>query len=100
MNKIEKHQEQIKALCEKHKVETLYAFGSVLNERFNSESDIDLLVKFQEIDLLDYADNYFNLLFSLQSVLDRKVDLVTEQSLKNPYFIEQINNTKQLIYAN
>ncbi|WOC51431.1 nucleotidyltransferase [Bergeyella porcorum] len=100
MNKIEIHQEQIKALCEKHKVKTLYAFGSVLNERFNSESDIDLLVKFQEIDLLDYADNYFNLLFSLQSVLDRKVDLVTEQSLKNPYFIEQINNTKQLIYAN
>lgn len=91
---------EIESLCKAHKVQTLYAFGSVLNEGFNEESDIDFLVNFQEIAVLEYADNYFDLLFALQKIFNRKVDLVTEKSLKNPYFIAEINKTKQLIYEN
>jgi predicted nucleotidyltransferase len=75
-------------------------FGSVLNEKFNEKSDLDFLVSFNKnIELLDYADNYFNFLFSLEDLFSRDIDLVTEKSLKNPYFIKELENTKQLIYA-
>lgn len=99
MNEIFKYKNEIEELCKKHRVQGFYVFGSVLTESFNTDSDIDFLVNFQDIELLDYADNYFGLLFALQELFDRKVDLVTEKSLKNPYFIEEINRTKQLIYA-
>ena len=72
----------------------------VLNEKFNEKSDLDFLVSFNKnIELLDYADNYFNFLFSLEDLFSRDIDLVTEKSLKNPYFIKELENTKQLIYA-
>ena len=45
MKLIQRNIAQIVALCEKHKVESLYVFGSVLTERFNDESDIDFVVK-------------------------------------------------------
>ena len=51
-----------------------------------------------EIVEMDYADNYFDLLFSLQELLNRKVDLVAEEKLRNPYFIDSINRSKELVY--
>ena len=47
MNLINNNISKIKELCEKFKVNKLYAFGSVLTSRFNDESDVDILVKFQ-----------------------------------------------------
>lgn len=44
MNVIEKNIDRLKILCEKYKVAELYIFGSVLNNRFSSESDIDFIV--------------------------------------------------------
>lgn len=90
--------QHLKKLCKSHRVKSLYAFGSVLENRFNKESDIDFLVNFQEMEILDYADNYFNFLFALEDFFKRKIDLGTEKSLKNPYFIQEINQKKQLIY--
>ena len=60
MNILETYTSDIKKLCESHKVKSLYAFGSVLTERFNGESDIDLIVDFSNIEVEDYADNYFD----------------------------------------
>ena len=65
MNLITQNIESIKALCKSHKVKSLYAFGSVLSDKFNDESDIDLIVNFSDVQLLDYADNYFDFGFSL-----------------------------------
>lgn len=97
---IENNKTQINKLCHENKVEKLYVFGSVLTDTFNSESDLDFVVSFNEsIEMLDYADNYFNFLFSLEDLFKRDIDLVTEKSLQNPYFIEELNNTKKLIYA-
>ena len=64
----------ITELCKAHNVKSLYAFGSVLNDKFNSESDVDLVVDFQPIDVLDYGDNYYDLKFSLEKIFQRKVD--------------------------
>jgi len=99
MNLIENHNNDILNLCKKHKVKSLYAFGSVLTDKFNSESDIDLIVDFEQLDVLDYGDNYYNLKFSLENIFKRSVDLLEEKALKNPYFIKAVNQSKKLIYG-
>jgi len=94
------HIPKIRKLCEQHKVDKLYAFGSVLTDRFSKESDVDFLYTFKsDIPLLDYADNYFDFKFSLEDMFNRPVDLVSEKQLSNPYFIKEIDATKQLIYG-
>jgi len=94
------HIQQIRELCEQHKLERLYAFGSVLTDRFSENSDIDFLYTFKEdIPLLDVVDHYFNFQNELEKTLNRPVDLVSEKSLNNPYFIKEVDNTKQLIYG-
>jgi uncharacterized protein len=99
MNTIEQNISSIQYLCENHNVDKLYLFGSILGNTFNEKSDIDFLVRFKNIELLKYADNYFDLKFSLENLLKRPVDLLEEQSIKNPYFIETLNEAKKLIYG-
>jgi predicted nucleotidyltransferase len=99
MNLINQNIELINKLCKSHKVKRLYAFGSVLTDKFNEQSDVDLIVDFSDIQLLDYADNYFDLKFSLEDALKRSVDLLEEKAIKNPYFKKAIEKNKQLIYG-
>ena len=99
MNRLETYTKDIIKLCETHKVKSLYAFGSVLTDNFNQESDIDLIVNFGEVQLLDYADNYFDLKFSLEDTLKRSVDLLEEKAIKNPYFRQSVNQQRQLVYG-
>ena len=98
MNTLSAYKNEINALCANHKVRSLYAFGSVLTPNFNTNSDIDLIVDFKEIDVKDYADNYFDFKFSLQDIFNRPVDLLEEQAIKNPYFKEALNKKKVNIY--
>lgn len=99
MNFLQHHLSDIYKLCESHKVKALYAFGSVLTENFNEKSDVDLVVDFQSLDVLDYADNYFDLKFSLEDVLKRPIDLLEEKAIKNPYFKQNLEKQRQLIYG-
>jgi len=92
------NEEDIRQLCIKYNVKSLFAFGSVTTEEFTDESDIDLLVSFMPMSPEDYADAYLDLADSIESLLKRSVDLVTERSLRNPYFIDSINKTKSKIY--
>jgi len=91
---------QLKELCKKYHVATMYLFGSAATDAFNDNSDIDFLISFRNnVSLEEYADNYFDLLFELEDIFERKIDLVTEKTLSNPYFIRSVEQTKQLIYA-
>lgn len=99
MSNLEKHLQNISKLCKKHKVRKLYAFGSVLTESFNEDSDIDLIVDFSKINVEDYADNYFDLKFSLQNLLQRPIDLLENSSIKNPYLRKALDQKKQLVYG-
>lgn len=96
---LEQYKSEIQRLCASHNVKRLYAFGSVLSERFGSNSDVDLIVDFDPIAVEDYADNYFDLKFSLQDLLRRKVDLLEEKALKNPYFKQSVNKNRKLVYG-
>jgi hypothetical protein len=100
MKIIHEHNDEIVSLCESHKVKQLYAFGSVLTDKFNANSDIDLIVDFLQLDLLEYADNYFDLKFALEKVFKRKIDLLEEKAIKNPFFKEAIKQKRQLLYGN
>ena len=99
MNLIQNYSKEIINLCKTHKVKSLYAFGSVITEKFNPESDVDLLVDFQQLDVLDYSDNYYNLKFSLEDMFKRNVDLLEEKAIRNPYFLKTLNQNKKLIYG-
>jgi len=91
---------QLITLCKKYRVATMHLFGSAATDTFNEKSDVDFLISFRnDVHLDEYADNYFELLFEMEDIFERKVDLVTEKSLSNPFFIRSVNQTKQLIYA-
>jgi predicted nucleotidyltransferase len=91
---------EIENLCRQYNVKTLYAFGSVLTDKFNSDSDVDLIVDFMDIIPLEsYADNYFDFKFSLQDILKRPIDLLEEKAIRNPYFRQNVNQKRQLIYG-
>ena len=102
MKLVERNMQTIIALCQMmYKVNKLFVFGSILTERFNKESDIDLVVDFNKKDITDYFDNYYNyynLKDSLQEVLGREVDLLEEQAIKNPYLRNSVDSSKMLIY--
>ena len=99
MKLLENNISQIVALCRKHKVSKLFAFGSILTNRFNDESDVDLLVSFNKSEVTDYFDNYFDFKYSLEDLLGRTVDLLEEQTVKNPYLKKNLEATKSLIYG-
>ena len=90
---------EIRLLCQKNRVKSLYVFGSVLTDRFTDKSDIDLIVDIDSIDPLEYSDFYFNLKFALEELLRREIDLLESRALKNPYLIDNINQSKTLLYA-
>lgn len=99
MNLIESNIERLRFLCLRHKVGKLFVFGSVLSNRFNADSDIDLIVDFNEVDLSEYADNYFTLKDELEKLFNRKVDLLEEQAIRNPFFKKSIDQQKRLVYG-
>lgn len=101
MKLIELNMDKIVALCKKYKVNKLWVFGSILTDRFNDDSDVDLSVRFDKdrIPLLEYADNYLDFLEDLKKLFSRDVDLITEDSVTNPFFIKELNATKQQIYG-
>jgi predicted nucleotidyltransferase len=91
--------ETIKQLCQMHEVESLHLFGSACTERFSPESDIDFLITFKELSVALYKEDYFSLHQKMESLFNRKVDLITERSLNNPFFTSSVEQTKELIYS-
>jgi predicted nucleotidyltransferase len=85
-------------LCKLHKVKTLFAFGSVLTDRFGQESDVDFIVDLFEKDPLEYTEDYFGLKFGLEKILRRQIDLLEERSDLNPVVKKEIERSKTLIY--
>ncbi len=99
MNEVERHIESIKKLCSIHCVDKLYLFGSILGRDYNENSDVDFIVSFRDMELLSYSDNYFNFKFSLEDLLQRRIDLLEESAIRNPFFIQSVNDLKVLIYG-
>lgn len=99
MKLIENKINDLNLLCKKYHVSLLYVFGSILTKDFDNKSDIDFVVYFEEIPILDYADNFFDFMHELEKVFNRKVDLISGKAMKNPYFIKEVEQTKKLVYG-
>lgn len=99
MKLIETNIQKIAALCKKYKVNKLFVFGSILTNRFNDNSDVDLVVSFNKAEVSDYFDNYFDFKYALEELFGREVDLLEEQTIKNQYLKKNVDATKILIYG-
>jgi hypothetical protein len=98
MNIIEKNIDSLIILCKQHKVRELYIFGSILTPKFNKDSDIDMLVQFDNVDILEYADNYFDFKEKIEKLLGREIDLLENQAIRNPIFRKILDRDKKIVY--
>ena len=99
-SKLTENQAELHNIFKQHKVIYAYVFGSAVTNKFNNKSDIDFLVRFSEnIAPLEKGELWWDLHDTLRDLLQREIDIVTESSLKNSYFIEELERTKQLIYG-
>jgi hypothetical protein len=87
-------------MFKEHHVKSAYAFGSVVTDRFNDKSDLDFVINMEEgIEPAEKGELMWNLWDKLEELFKRKVDMVSEKSLRNKYFIQELNETKQLLYG-
>ena len=93
MKLIESNIQKIAALCKKYKANKLFVFGSILTNRFNDDSDVDLVVSFNKAEVGDYFDNYFDFKYALEELFGREVDLLEEQIIKNPCLKKNVDAT-------
>jgi predicted nucleotidyltransferase len=98
---IEDNREVLEDLCVKYQVRRLEVFGSALTgKNFHTErSDFDFLVEFLPLKQGEHADTYFGLLEAFEKLFDRHIDLVMPGAIKNPYFLESINKSREVLYA-
>lgn len=95
---IQKYREQISRLCRSYGIAHFEIFGSAVRDDFGAESDFDCLIDFVE-DGGNYFERYFDFKYELEKLFGRKVDLVVEKAIRNPYFKQDVSETKQVIYA-
>jgi predicted nucleotidyltransferase len=90
----------INKLFRENHVKNAYAFGSVCTDKFNDDSDVDLLINMEaDLEPLVRGELMLNVWDALEEILNRRVDLLSEKSLRNPYFIEELNEKKVLVYG-
>ena len=101
MKLIELNMQKIVDLCRRYRVKTLAVFGSILTDRFNDDSDVDLLVGFDTTDheQWDYVSNYFGLKDALELLFGRRVDLIEDGGIRNPVLRRPIDSKKRVIYG-
>jgi predicted nucleotidyltransferase len=86
-------------LCNKYKVLKLFVFGSVSKGNFDPEtSDLDLIVEMEDLNPVEKGETLLKLWSELEQLFNRRVDLLTEKKIKNPYLIKDIENSKLLLY--
>lgn len=99
MELLKKHEKELNEACATHNVDELYVFGSILTDKFNSNSDVDFIVSIASADPIEYAEHYFDLKFELEKIFDRKIDLLEQKAIRNKTFENLLNRKKRLVYA-
>ena len=98
-DQISKRLDYFRAVCSNHGVKYLYAFGSSTTDKFDPQtSDVDLLVEMFDSDPLQRGEKLISLWDTFEDFFHRKVDLLTDSSIRNPFLRKSIDSTKILIY--
>ncbi len=94
------HESELVELCRRYHVQRLELFGSAASGKFQPEmSDLDFLVEFQPLTPGKHADAYFGLLFALEDMFQRRIDLVEDGAIENPYFRRIADQSRTPVYA-
>ena len=94
------HESELVELCRRYHVQRLELFGSATTGRFRPDtSDLDFLVEFRSLTPGEHADAYFGLLFALEDMFQRRIDLVEEGAIENPYFQRIADQSRTPVYA-
>src|SRR4051794_39700062 len=97
---IEKHRDQLLALCRKYDVARLDVFGSAVRGDFDPQrSDLDFVVEFNNFTVHNAADRYFGLMIDLEDLFGRRIDLVSYPAIRNPFFKQVVDRTRVNLYA-
>jgi predicted nucleotidyltransferase len=95
---IEKHRDAIRALCQQYGVRRLDLFGSAATGAFDSAtSDLDFVAEFADTRSPGYADRYLGFAEALERLFGWPVDVITERSIRNPYFRQSVEASRQPI---
>ncbi|MFA5668044.1 MAG: nucleotidyltransferase domain-containing protein [Balneolaceae bacterium] len=97
--RIELKMEQLNPLCKKYSVKELYLFGSAASGVFTKDSDLDFIVKFNRRGFEGAFDQFLNFKNELEQIYKRPVDLYHLKKFRNPIFQQEVDRTKQLLYA-
>ena len=96
---IENKIEELILLCNKYKVKRIFVYGSIVKGNFNPKtSDVDLIVEIEDLPPSEKGELIMKLWTELEELFARKVDLLTNLNIKNPYLRNEIENSKYLIY--
>jgi len=95
---LKQHATEFLLLCKTHQVKYLYAFGSSITDHYTPDSDIDLVIEVDEPDPLNRGELLLSFWMETESLFNKKIDLLTPDSIRNPYLKKQIESTKKLIY--
>jgi predicted nucleotidyltransferase len=97
---ISTHGTEIAELCRRYHVRRLDVFGSAGREDFDpARSDLDFVVEFERDHPLGGLEAYFGLKEALEALFGRKVDLVSEGAVRNPYLRKSIDESRETVYA-
>jgi predicted nucleotidyltransferase len=97
---LEAYHGQIAELCRRFGVARLDVFGSATTEQFApGQSDIDFIVRFTDVDSPGIARRFVGLAEALEQLLERPVDLLSDQPFANPYFAQSVAETRESVYA-
>ena len=97
---IDRHRADIEAVCRTYRVKRLDVFGSAVREDFDpARSDVDFLVEFEPDPDLNTFHAYMGLRGELSRLLGRPVDLVMPTGVRNRYFAQEIEATREPLYA-
>ncbi|HEY4210290.1 MAG TPA: nucleotidyltransferase domain-containing protein [Steroidobacteraceae bacterium] len=100
IREVESAQLQLAELCRRHNVRRLEIFGSATGSSFDSRrSDLDFVVEFGPFPAGGYSEHYFALLEDLKQLFNRPIDLLVGRAIRNPYLLESINRSRELLYA-
>ena len=89
----------VRRVAAAHQVARLEAFGSAVTGRLHEASDVDLLVSFKSLPVLEHGSHYFGLKNDLEALFGRHVDLLESDTVTNPYFLRAIESERVLLYA-
>ncbi len=98
---IQRHQTEIAAICRRQGIQRLDVFGSAATGPFDAQSsDVDFIAEFDTTAFSgSLLDRYLELATRLEALLGTAVDIITPNSMRNPYFRESVNASRQTVYA-